>query len=87
MSAEPTERDVTVQGTIERFTFRNPDTGWAVVRLLDVTSLRVGNTEYALSNKSFGLTTLRNRHAVVRGSTIRASHCGRDHVSRFAETR
>ncbi|MBL8747637.1 MAG: ATP-dependent RecD-like DNA helicase [Planctomycetes bacterium] len=29
------ERDVTLQGTIERFTFRNPDTGWAVVRLVD----------------------------------------------------
>jgi DNA topoisomerase I len=41
-----------------------------VVRLLDVTSLRIGNAEYARSNKSFGLTTLRNRHAVVRGSTI-----------------
>ncbi|HEX6811778.1 MAG TPA: ATP-dependent RecD-like DNA helicase [Planctomycetota bacterium] len=34
MSA-PTERDVTLLGTIERFTFRNPDTGWAVVRLHD----------------------------------------------------
>ncbi len=33
MSQPPIERDVTVQGTIERFTFRNPDTGWAVVRL------------------------------------------------------
>jgi exodeoxyribonuclease V alpha subunit len=32
--SEPTpERDVAVTGTIERFTFRNPDTGWAVVRL------------------------------------------------------
>jgi DNA topoisomerase I len=41
-----------------------------VVRLLDVTSLRIGNTEYARSNRSFGLTTLRNRHVVVRGSTI-----------------
>ena len=41
-----------------------------VVRLLDVTSLRIGNAEYARSNKSFGLTTLRNRHAVVRGNTI-----------------
>jgi hypothetical protein len=29
------EHLVTVQGTIERFTFRNPDTGWAVVRLVD----------------------------------------------------
>ena len=48
-----------------------------VVRLLDVTSLRVGNTEYALSNKSFGLTTLRNRHGVVRGSTIHLEFRGK----------
>ena len=41
-----------------------------VVRLLDVTSLRVGNAEYAKSNRSFGLTTLRNKHVIVRGSTI-----------------
>jgi DNA topoisomerase-1 len=48
-----------------------------VVRLLDVTSLRVGNAEYARSNKSFGLTTLRNRHAIVRGSTIRLEFRGK----------
>jgi DNA topoisomerase I len=41
-----------------------------VVRLLDVTSLRIGNDEYARSNGSFGLTTLRNRHVHVRGSSI-----------------
>jgi DNA topoisomerase I len=41
-----------------------------VVRLLDVTSLRIGNDEYARSNGSFGLTTLRNRHVHVRASTI-----------------
>jgi DNA topoisomerase-1 len=41
-----------------------------VIRLLDVTSLRIGNAEYARSNKSFGLTTLRNRHVLVRGSEI-----------------
>jgi len=34
----------------------------AVVRLLDVTRARIGNVEYARDNKSFGLTTLRNRH-------------------------
>jgi exodeoxyribonuclease V alpha subunit len=34
------ERDVTVLGTIERFTFRNPDTGWAVVRLVEEASGR-----------------------------------------------
>jgi DNA topoisomerase I len=34
----------------------------AVVALLDVTRARIGNVEYARDNKSFGLTTLRNRH-------------------------
>jgi DNA topoisomerase I len=34
----------------------------AVAALLDVTRARIGNVEYARDNKSFGLTTLRNRH-------------------------
>ena len=34
----------------------------AVVALLDATRARIGNVEYARENKSFGLTTLRNRH-------------------------
>jgi len=34
-----------------------------VVQLLDATQVRVGNAEYARTNKSFGLTTLRDRHA------------------------
>jgi DNA topoisomerase I len=34
----------------------------AVAALLDVTRARIGNAEYARTNKSFGLTTLRNRH-------------------------
>ncbi len=42
----------------------------AVVRLLEKTLARVGNEEYARDNKSFGLTTLRNRHARVEGSRI-----------------
>jgi DNA topoisomerase-1 len=42
-----------------------------VVRLLDTTSIRVGNEEYARQNGSFGLTTLRNRHVDVSGSTLR----------------
>lgn len=39
----------------------------AVVRLLEMTLIRVGNDEYARLNRSFGLTTLRVRHATVRG--------------------
>jgi DNA topoisomerase-1 len=43
----------------------------AVVRLLELTLIRVGNHEYARLNRSFGLTTLRDRHAKVRGGAIR----------------
>jgi DNA topoisomerase I len=43
----------------------------AVVRLLDLGSIRVGNEEYAQANKSFGATTLRKRHASVTGQTLR----------------
>jgi DNA topoisomerase-1 len=42
----------------------------AVVRLLDRTSIRVGNEEYARENGSFGLTTMRNDHVDVEGSEI-----------------
>ncbi len=41
-----------------------------VVRLLETTLIRVGNDEYAQQNGSFGLTTLHNRHAKVRGGQI-----------------
>ncbi|MEO7663762.1 MAG: DNA topoisomerase IB, partial [Candidatus Limnocylindrales bacterium] len=43
----------------------------AVVRLLELTFIRVGNDEYARLYRSFGLTTLRNRHANVDGTRIR----------------
>lgn len=42
----------------------------AVVSLLEKTLIRVGNESYARENKSFGLTTLRDRHARVHGETI-----------------
>jgi DNA topoisomerase I len=42
----------------------------ALVRLLETTCLRVGNARYAEENDSFGLTTLRNRHARVAGPRI-----------------
>jgi DNA topoisomerase I len=43
----------------------------AVVTLLELTRLRVGNPEYARLNRSFGLSTLRDRHARVSGATVR----------------
>jgi len=48
-----------------------------VIRLIDITSLRVGNIEYATTNDSFGLTTLHTDHASVRGSTIRLEFRGK----------
>jgi len=43
----------------------------AIVTLLEQTLIRVGNEDYARANKSFGLTTLRNRHVKVRGAEVR----------------
>jgi DNA topoisomerase I len=42
-----------------------------VVRLLERTFIRVGNEEYARENKSFGLTTMKNRHVKVKGPQLR----------------
>lgn len=43
----------------------------AVVRLLDLAKVRIGNEAYAQENKSFGATTLRKRHAALKGSTLK----------------
>jgi DNA topoisomerase I len=48
-----------------------------VVSLLEKTLIRVGNAEYASSNKSYGLTTMRRRHVSVKGSTLRFSFTGK----------
>jgi DNA topoisomerase-1 len=43
----------------------------AVVRLLELSLIRVGNDEYARLNRSFGLATMKDRHATVRGHSVR----------------
>src|SRR5205823_849022 len=49
----------------------------AVIALLDGTLVRVGNEEYARANGSYGLTTLRNRHAKIEGPIIHLSFQGK----------
>jgi DNA topoisomerase I len=49
----------------------------AIVRLMDMTLFRIGNNEYAKENKSFGLTTLRDRHVAIEGSRIHISFRGK----------
>ncbi|WP_418287999.1 DNA topoisomerase IB [Melaminivora suipulveris] len=57
----------------------------AIVRLLDTTYLRVGNEEYAVANGSYGLTTLRARHARVQGDSIRLRFRGKSGVEHEAQ--
>jgi DNA topoisomerase-1 len=42
-----------------------------IVALLEETLIRIGNEDYARTNNSFGLTTLRNRHVRVKGPELR----------------
>lgn len=51
-----------------------------VVYLLGATMMRIGNEEYARENKSFGLTTLRNRHVSVDGSEVEFKFRGKSGV-------
>jgi DNA topoisomerase-1 len=48
-----------------------------VVALLDRTALRVGNEEYAKENGTYGLTTLRDRHASIDGAHLRIHFTGK----------
>lgn len=48
-----------------------------VIELLERTLVRVGNEEYARTNRSYGLTTLRDRHATIKGSHLRLRFTGK----------
>jgi DNA topoisomerase I len=62
----------------------------ATVRLLERTLIRVGNDEYARDNRSYGVATLRDRHAAVDGSEVRLrfrGKAGRTHELSFRDRR
>ncbi len=52
----------------------------AVVRLLEETTIRVGNEEYKKENDSYGLTTMLNKHAKVEGAQVRFKFKGKSGV-------
>ncbi|HET9378982.1 MAG TPA: DNA topoisomerase IB [Chthoniobacterales bacterium] len=61
-----------------------------IVRLLEVSLIRIGNVEYAKENKSFGLTTMRNRHVEIEGATLRfqfRGKSGRKHTVEVSDRR
>jgi len=62
----------------------------AVVRVMEITLIRVGNEEYAKANRSFGLTTLRDRHAKIRGGHAKfefRGKSGKAHATGFTDRR
>ena len=62
----------------------------AIVRLLDETWIRIGNDEYAKSNKSYGLTTLKEQHVDVHGDNVRLHFRGKskqDHDIKLRDRR
>ncbi len=54
----------------------------AIVRLLDMEQLRVGNENYAKANRSYGATTLRARHARIEGTRIKLKFRGKSGIER-----
>ncbi|MDD1507417.1 DNA topoisomerase IB [Pseudomonas sp. CNPSo 3701] len=56
-----------------------------VITLLDNTLIRIGNVRYAKENRSYGLTTLRNRHVEVQGSAIRFHFRGKSGIEHEVE--
>jgi DNA topoisomerase I len=48
-----------------------------IVRLIDLTFIRVGNDEYAKNNRSYGLTTMKDQHAKIRGERVEFSFRGK----------
>jgi DNA topoisomerase-1 len=56
-----------------------------IVRLLESTLIRVGNVEYAKQNRSYGLTTLRNRHVKLNGNVVRFRFRGKHGIEHEIE--
>jgi DNA topoisomerase I len=52
-----------------------------IIRLMETTFIRVGNEEYARKNRSYGLTTMRNKHVAIDGSTVTFSFKGKSGVA------
>jgi DNA topoisomerase-1 len=81
---EQVERDLRLQGIPRRKVLAT------VVKLLEETSIRIGNDEYRRQNRSFGLTTMLDRHARFEGGAVRfefKGKSGRKHSVRLNDRR
>lgn len=57
----------------------------AIIRLLETSLIRIGNDQYAKENQSFGLTTMRDRHADINGATITFAYRGKSGIRHEVE--
>ncbi len=74
-----------IKSDIRRAGFPREKVLATIVSLLDTTYIRVGNRYYAQTNKSYGLTTLRDRHVKTEGDTLRICFTGKKNVSHEIE--
>ena len=72
---EQVDRDLRLHGLPKRKVVA------ALVALLETTMMRIGNEEYAKENRSYGLSTLRNRHARVKGSHVEFDFRGKHGIT------
>jgi DNA topoisomerase-1 len=72
---ERVEHDIALEGLVRQRVMAT------VVWLLERTLIRIGTEEYAKANKSFGLTTLRQRHVAVTGHKLRFEFQGKSGVA------
>lgn len=63
-----------VEADLKRRGFDRETAVAAIIRLLDLGHVRIGNEGYVKANKSFGATTLRKRHAELRGKTLKLQY-------------
>ena len=57
----------------------------AILRLMELTRIRVGNEEYAKTNQSYGLTTLRDEHVEIKGAKVQFQFRGKSGVDHEIE--
>jgi DNA topoisomerase I len=71
-----------VEADLRKRTLSRDTVAAAIVRLLDTGRIRVGNEAYVRDNKSYGATTLRDRHAKVFGRTVKMRFKAKSGVER-----
>lgn len=66
-----------VEQDLNRRTLAKPRIVAAIVRILDLGSVRIGNEQYAKANRSFGATTMRKRHVTIKGGRVMLDYVGK----------